>query len=157
VTFSAHFDPATARLALAGDCRMTDAPVLVQALDALRAAMPGTLRVDVGGRLDIGPSWLLHGLVADLRAAGAQVELTGRAPEHLAYLDELAAREAGTMPEPPRETLVTRLAAFGASLRLRFRSWYEELVFGGMVLASAAAAWHSPCTRPACRRSRWWR
>ena len=80
---------------------------------------------------------------ADLRAAGALVELTGRAPEHLAYLDELAAREAGRMPEPPRQTLVTRLAAFGASLRLRLRSWYEELVFGGMVLASAAAAWHS--------------
>ena len=143
VTFSAHFDAATARLALAGDCRMTDAQVLEQALDAVRAATPRTLRVEVGGRLDIGPSWLLRGLVADLRAAGSLVELTGREPEHLAYLDDLAAREAGTMPEPPRETLVTRLATIGESLRLRLRSWYEELVFGGMVLAAAAAAWHS--------------
>jgi phospholipid/cholesterol/gamma-HCH transport system permease protein len=143
VTFSAHFDPATARLALAGDCRMTDAQHLEQALAAVRAAVPRNLRVDVGGRLDIGPSWLLRGLVADLRAAGSQVELTGRAPEHLAYLDDLAARDAGAMPEPPRETLATRLAAFGAGLRLRFRSWYEELVFGGMVIASAAAAWRS--------------
>jgi phospholipid/cholesterol/gamma-HCH transport system permease protein len=143
VTFSAHFDQATARLALAGDCRMTDAQLLEQALAAVRAAVPRNLHVDVGGRLDIGPSWLLRGLVADLRAAGSQVELTGRAPEHLAYLDDLAARDAGAMPEPPRETLVTRLAAFGVGLRLRFRSWYEELVFGGMVIASAAAAWRS--------------
>ena len=122
---------------------MTDAPVLEQALAAVRSARPRNLHVDIGGRLDIGPSWLLHGLVADLRAAGTLVELTGREPEHLAYLDDLAARDAGTMPEPAPETLVTRLAAFGASLRLRLRSWYEELVFGGMVLASAAAAWHS--------------
>jgi phospholipid/cholesterol/gamma-HCH transport system permease protein len=143
VTFSAHFETATATLALAGDCRMTDAQALELALEAVRAAMPRTLRVDVGGRLDIGPSWLLHRLVAELRAAGTQVELRGRESEHLAYLDDLAARDAGTMPEPPRETLVTRLAAFGASLRLRLRSWYEELVFGGMVLASAAVAWHS--------------
>src|SRR5512137_2303634 len=56
VTFSAHFDPATARLALAGDCRMTDAQLLEQELAAVRAAAPRNLHVDVGGRLDIGPS-----------------------------------------------------------------------------------------------------
>ena len=71
MTFSAQYDPAAARLVLTGDCRMEDAAALEQALAAARAAVPPVVRVDIGGTLDIGPSWLLRGWLADLRAAGA--------------------------------------------------------------------------------------
>jgi len=143
VTFSAQFDPATARLVLAGDCHMEEASELAHALAAVRVAVPAAVAIDIGGALGIGPTWLLRCLIADLRAAGARVELTGRAADHLAYLDELGARDAGAMPQPQAASLATRLAAFGAGLRRRVRSGFESLVFGGRLLASAAVAWHS--------------
>jgi phospholipid/cholesterol/gamma-HCH transport system permease protein len=143
VTFSAQFDPATARLVLTGDCRMAEAPALAQALAVARAAAPPAVTIDIGGAMGIGPSWLLHGFIAERRAAGARVEITGRAPAHLAYLEEIGGRDEGDMPAPQRATVVTRLAALGAGLRLRVRSWFEALVFGGQLLASAAAAWRS--------------
>jgi phospholipid/cholesterol/gamma-HCH transport system permease protein len=142
-TFSAQFDPAAARLALGGDCRMGDAPELVRALAEARSAAPAVLRVEIGGALDIGPTWLLRACVADLRAAGRQVDLAGRVPEHLKFLDEVAARDFGSLPEPGRTALAQRFAAFGAGLRRRLGSWYESLVFGGRLLESAATAWRS--------------
>jgi phospholipid/cholesterol/gamma-HCH transport system permease protein len=143
VTFTAHFDPSAARLVLAGDCRMGDAPALVRALAAARTAVPESLQVEVGGTLDIGPSWLLRGLVADLRGLGKQVELTGRVSEHLRFLDEIAGRDLGTLPGPTPVTLADRYTAFGGALRRRVGSWYEALVFGGRLLESAGVAWRS--------------
>jgi phospholipid/cholesterol/gamma-HCH transport system permease protein len=143
VTFSAQFDPAASRLVLQGDCRMDDSPQLARALDAARAAAPATLVVDVGGALDIGPSWLLRCLLADLRAIGTRVELAGRPPGHFAYLDEIAARDAGAYPRPQPKTLAARLGALDARLRVRMRGWYEALVFGGRVVTGAAVAWRS--------------
>jgi phospholipid/cholesterol/gamma-HCH transport system permease protein len=143
VTFSAQFDPAASRLVLQGDCRMDDAPQLAQAIDAARAAAPTALVVDVGGRLDMGPTWLLRCFLAELRAAGTGVGLEGRAPDHFAYLDEIAARDAGAYPLPQPETLAARLAALDARLRRRAGSWYESLVFGGRVITGAAVAWRS--------------
>jgi phospholipid/cholesterol/gamma-HCH transport system permease protein len=143
VTFSAQFDPATSRLVLQGDCRMDDSPQLARALDGARAAAPASLVVDIGGALDIGPSWLLRCLLADLRATGTRVELAGRPPGHFAYLDEIAARDAGAYPRPQPETLAARLAALDARLRRRVGGWYESLVFGGRVVTGAAVAWRS--------------
>jgi phospholipid/cholesterol/gamma-HCH transport system permease protein len=143
VTFSAQFDPAAARLVLQGDCRMDDVPRLAQALDAARAAAPAAIVVDIGGALDIGPTWLLRCLLADLRATGARVELAGRAPGHFAYLDELGARDVGALPAPQPLTPIARLAALGAGLQRRVSGWYEALVFGGHVVTGAAVAWRS--------------
>jgi phospholipid/cholesterol/gamma-HCH transport system permease protein len=143
VTFSAQFDPAASRLVLQGDCRMDDAPQLARALDAARAAAPATLVVDVGGVLDIGPSWLLRCFLAELRTTGTGVGLEGRTPGHFAYLDEIAARDAGAYPRPQPATLPARLAALDARLRRRVAGWYESLVFGGRVVTGAAVAWRS--------------
>jgi len=143
VTFSAHFDPAAARLVLEGDCRMGDAPELVRALGAARVAMPDSVQVDIGGTLDLGPSWLLRAFVADLRAAGKRVDLGGRVPEHLRYLDEIAARDVGVLPGAERPSIAERFAAFGGALRQRVDSWYDALVFGGRLLESAGVAWRS--------------
>jgi phospholipid/cholesterol/gamma-HCH transport system permease protein len=143
VTFSAHFDRSTAQLALTGDCRMDDVPELARALEVVQEAAPAVLRLHVAGALDIGPAWLLHGAVARLRAGGARVEFEGRPPDHFTYLDELVARDAGTLPAPPVESLTARLAVLGRHLRQGGRNGFEALVFGGRLLASAASAWRS--------------
>ncbi len=122
---------------------MADAPVLAGALAAVRSVRPEMLRVEIGGTLDLGPSWLLRALVLDLRGAGKQVELGGRVPEHLRFLDEVAARDVGALPASARATLADRFAAFGGALRRRVAGWYEALVFGGRLLESAGTAWRS--------------
>lgn len=143
MSFSAQFDPSAARLVLAGDCDMGDAPVLAAALAALRAAAPGSLRVEIDGSLGLGPTWLLRAVVLELRAAGKQVELGGRVPEHLRFLDAIAARDVGVLPGPMQETFADRFAAFGRAVRQRVASWFEALVFGGRLLESAGTAWRS--------------
>jgi len=143
MTFSAHFDPVAARLVLSGDCRMGDAPELARALDATRAAAPASVAVEHAGAMDIGPSWLLRDFIAERRAAGAVVELVGEAPEHLAFLDELAGRDAGAFPGPERSSLAARLTSLGLSLRRHVESGYEALVFGGRFLAAVSVAWRS--------------
>jgi len=141
VNFSAKFDPSAARLVLAGDCGMADAPVLARGLAAVRSAVPESLRVQIDGTLDIGPSWLLRALVVDLRGAGKVVELEGHVPEHLRFLDEIADRDVGMLPGAGGVTFADRFASFGAALRRRVAGWYEALVFGGRLLESAATAW----------------
>ena len=122
---------------------MGDAPLLAAALAAVRSAVPATLRVEIGGTLGLGPSWLLRALVLDLRGAGTQVQLDGRVPEHLGFLDEIAVRDVGSLPAQAQATLADRFAEFGAALRRRVAGWYEALVFGGRLLESAGTAWRS--------------
>jgi phospholipid/cholesterol/gamma-HCH transport system permease protein len=122
---------------------MRDAPVLAAALSVVRGAVPETLRVEIGGTLGLGPSWLVRALVLDLRGAGKHVELGGIVPEHLRFLDEIAARDLGSLPEPGESTFADRFVAFGAALRRRVTGWYEALVFGGRLLESAGTAWRS--------------
>jgi phospholipid/cholesterol/gamma-HCH transport system permease protein len=143
--FTAQYHRAAARLELAGEAAMADAPELARALGDLRAAPPAELRVDLARAVlrDIGPAWLLHDAIAGLRAAGVRVELDGAPPEHFAYFDELRAREAGTLASPSAPSLLDRLAGFGRGLEARWRSWLEALVFGGRLIASAAFAWRS--------------
>jgi phospholipid/cholesterol/gamma-HCH transport system permease protein len=143
--FTAQYHRAAARLELAGEAAMADAPELARALGELRAAPPAELRVDLARAelRDIGPAWLLHDAIAGLRDAGVRVELDGAPPEHFAYFDELRAREAGTLSPPSRPSLLDRLAGFGRGLEERWRSWFEALVYGGRLIASAALAWRS--------------
>jgi phospholipid/cholesterol/gamma-HCH transport system permease protein len=143
--FTARYHQAEARLELAGEAAMDDSPELVRALRELRTAPPAALRIDLARAelRDIGPAWLLHDEIARLRDAGASVELDGAPPEHFAYFDELRAREAGTLPTPSSPSLMDRLAGFGQGLQERGRSWFEALVFGGRLIASAALAWRS--------------
>ena len=143
VSFSAHFDRPAARLVLSGDCGMGDVPRLARALEAVRATPPDTLDVEVSGALDIGPSWLLRGLVAELQDAGKRVEFVGREPGHRQFLEEIAARDVGALPAPARVGIGDRLVEFGAALRRRVDGWYEALVFGGRLLEASAAAWRS--------------
>jgi phospholipid/cholesterol/gamma-HCH transport system permease protein len=143
VTFSAQFDPAAARLELTGDCRMADLPGLMRALGSIRDAAPSVLHVEVAGALDIGAAWLLRGVLAELRTAGARVEFEGRAPDHFDYLDELASRDAGTPPALRQASWTTRLVSLGRGIEERGRAWFAALVFGGQLLASAAVAWRS--------------
>ena len=143
--FTARYDRAAGRLELAGEAAMEDAPALARALRELRAAPPASLQVDLAraGLRDIGPAWLLHEAIAALRASGVNVELDGAPPRHFAYFDELRAREAGALAPPSAPSLMDRLTDFGRSLEERGRSWFEALVFGGRLIASAALAWRS--------------
>ena len=101
--FSAEYDPGSGRLVLAGACPMASAPLLARELERLRTVAPGSLQIDLfaAGDLDIGPAWLLHGAVNDLRAAGSRVDLQGPAPRHFAYFTELEAQGGGTLPAAP--------------------------------------------------------
>ena len=142
--FSAEYDPSAGRLALTGACPMASAPVLARELERLRTVAPGSLQIDLSaaGDLDIGPAWLLHGAVNDLRAAGSRVELHGPQPRHFAYFAELEA-QGGALPVAPAASLGAWLTAVGRRLADHGQSTYESLVFGGRLLASAATAWRS--------------
>jgi phospholipid/cholesterol/gamma-HCH transport system permease protein len=124
---------------------MASAPVLARELERLRTVAPGSLQIDLSaaGDLDIGPAWLLHGVVNDLRAAGSQVELHGPQPRHFAYFAELEAQGGGALPVAPPASLRAWLTAAGRRLADHGQSTYESLVFGGRLLASAATAWRS--------------
>jgi len=143
--FAAEFDPGAVRLTLAGSCPMASVPALVRELARVRTAAPAALQIDLSaaGGFDIGPAWLLHGAVADLRAAGSRVVLDGPEPRHFAYFGELAAQGGDAPPAAEAGSLASWLAERGRRMGTRGRNWYEALVFGGRLLASAGTAWRS--------------
>jgi phospholipid/cholesterol/gamma-HCH transport system permease protein len=143
--FTAGFDAAAGRLELRGDCTMAEAATLEQALARLRAAPPGPLLVDASaaGAFDIGPAWLLRRALAELRAAGRQVDFAGPEPAHFTYFAGIEARESGSMPVARRPSVEARLAAAGRRLAGHGEAAFAALVFGGRLLASAAVAWRS--------------
>jgi phospholipid/cholesterol/gamma-HCH transport system permease protein len=124
---------------------MEDVAALVRRLDELRASPPPKLRVALERAVlrDIGPAWLLHRGLADLRARGVTIELEGPPPEHFPYFDELLTKEAGEWTPLAAPGFEQRLAAGWRSLAVRLRSWYEAFVYGGRLIESAAVAWHS--------------
>jgi phospholipid/cholesterol/gamma-HCH transport system permease protein len=141
--FVAEADAAAGRLRLAGDCRMADLPQLVGALDALRAAAPPRLQVDVteAREFDLGPAWLLRCALEDLRAKGETATLIGPQPEHFPFFDEL--------PQPAADTATataesdSRFLRFGRAIELRLGNTITSLGFGGRTLVTAATAWTS--------------
>jgi len=143
--FTAQYDRVAGRLELSGEARMEDAPAMARVLGELRGSPPAELQIDLARveLRDIGPAWLLYDAIADLRAAGVRVGLDGAVPEHFAYFDALRAREAGSWARAAAPSVMERLAEFGRSLEERGRSWYEALVYGGRLIASASIAWHS--------------
>lgn len=143
--FEASFDADTQRLAVAGRCRMTDAPRLTAALDGVRATTGGALVVDLraAGGFDIGPAWLLHRCLADARARGVEVSVAGDLPAHFRFLDELLAREAPPAAAAGQPDQPAPLAVLGRRLAARAQNGYEALVFGGRVVATAGRAWTS--------------
>ena len=76
-------------------------------------------------------------------AAGSRVDLLGPEPRHFAYFAELEAQGGGALPAAPAASLGAWLTAAGRRLAAHGQSTYESLVFGGRLLASAAAAWRS--------------
>ena len=143
--FQATLSDARDRLRIAGDCRMTDAPALDAMLRTLREASPASVVIDLtqAGDLDIGPSWLLHCAVEDLRGRGTGIELEGPPPEHFAYLDGLAAASDAPTAAAARGWPMRWLVGLGMRIEERWHSWYEALDFGGRVLATAATRWTS--------------
>jgi len=143
--FQATLSDARDRLRIAGDCRMADAPVLDAMLRALRETRPASVVIDLtrAGDLDIGPSWLLHRTIADLRGGGAGVELEGPPPEHFAFLDGLAAASDAPAPAAARRGPMRWLVDVGMRMEKRWHSWYEALDFGGRVLVTAVTRWTS--------------
>jgi phospholipid/cholesterol/gamma-HCH transport system permease protein len=138
--FDARVDAAQALLTLTGDCRSTDLDELESALVEWNAA--GARSIDFGGAgsFDIGPAWVVKRAIAD---AGSSPEIRGAPPSHFAYLDELldgASARTEDTPPPPRVPALVRL---GKSIEARGQAWYEELTYGGQLLATAGTAWRS--------------
>jgi phospholipid/cholesterol/gamma-HCH transport system permease protein len=132
------------RLRIAGACGMGDVPALDAALRAIpKDAKALALDLTGAGTFDIGPAWLLHRALAELRASGTEVTVEGAPPEHFGYLDGLAASGFGAAADSPA-TLpwpLVRLAHLGRKLEARAVSWFEALSFGGRVVISAATHW----------------
>ena len=140
MAFVAESDPAGGRLRLAGDCRMSDAPVLARTLENSRAGAPAQLRVDLtqAGEFDIGPAWLLYRALAELRARGTRTTVEGPLPGHFSFFEELESEEAAAAP--PAAGTDGWLVRFGGALATRAQSWFDSLAFGGRTLATAAAS-----------------
>ena len=139
--FDARVDTAQAHLTLTGDCRATDIEALESALGAWGAAGARSLDLSGAGNFDIGPAWILKRAMAD---AGAAPALSGAPPAHFTYLDELldgaSARTAAVASLPAQPPALVRL---GRLIDERLHSWYEELTYGGQLLATAGTAWRS--------------
>ncbi|MFO1393820.1 MAG: ABC transporter permease [Steroidobacteraceae bacterium] len=143
MTIQALLGEARERLSIMGDCGIADVPELASRLDAIGEAAPARLTVDFtrAGAFDIGPAWLLHEAISGLRARGAEVTLEGTPPVHFAYLDGLAASDAGAPPAAPDTGLLPWLAGRGRDLEVRATGWYAALTFGGEVIVTAGSRW----------------
>jgi phospholipid/cholesterol/gamma-HCH transport system permease protein len=139
--FTARVDREAGRLALAGDCRMADVAQLEAALAEWRAAGARELDLRQARSFDIGPAWQLRRALAE--GGLAEPAVLGSLPSHFAYLDETLAQQPPAPASPVAGTQGTWLARFGLALEERFRSWYEALTYGGLLLATAATAWRS--------------
>jgi phospholipid/cholesterol/gamma-HCH transport system permease protein len=139
--FHARVDAAAGQLTLAGDCRATELAVLEQALRQWREAGARSVDLTRAGEFDIGPAWLLRRAFADAPSAPA---IDGALPGHFGYLDELlAGAGAGTAVGADPVPDASRLVQLGRALEARGQSWYEALIFGGKLLATAGVAWRS--------------
>jgi phospholipid/cholesterol/gamma-HCH transport system permease protein len=143
--FQTNYSEAERRLRLAGDCRMADTVALERLLARLRTARGKSLTVDLGaaGDLDIGPAWLLHQALADLRAAGTTVTLEGSPPEHFPFLDQMLAGESDAGRSAGVPAGDSRLVALGKAIVGSVSGGFAELAFGGKLLVTAATAWTS--------------
>ena len=143
MNFQATLSDACDRLRLAGDCRMGDVTELESRLRALDGAAPPALAVDFtgAGAFDLGPAWLLHRTLAGLGARGTRVSVEGEPPGHFAYLDGLAAAESPAEVARSSSATMRWLADVGQGLEVRARTWYEALIFGGRLMATAGTRW----------------
>jgi len=143
VNFQAILSDTCDRLRLAGDCRMDDVRELESRLRALCDAAPSALSVDLtgAGAFDIGPAWLVHRAIAELRARGTSVTVEGAAPGHFSYLDGLVAGEAPAEPVPADRGALRWLVDLGQQLETRGKTWYEALIFGGRLIYTAGTRW----------------
>jgi phospholipid/cholesterol/gamma-HCH transport system permease protein len=138
--FNARVDATEALLTLTGDCRAADLDALESALAEWGAAGARCIDFRGAGAFDIGPAWIAKRAVAD---AGPATQVLGPTPGHFAYLDELldgASARTGDVPPPPRVSPLVRL---GQAIEARGHAWYEELTYGGQLLATAGTAWRS--------------
>jgi phospholipid/cholesterol/gamma-HCH transport system permease protein len=142
--FRTEIDAGPGVLRLAGDCRAADLGALEAALATWQRAGAKVLDLTAAGEFEIGASWLLKQvLIAENPATGTRPEIRGTAPAHFDYLEELLAVEDPghhvTPPPRPRPWL----ARFGHALEERFHSWYQALVYGGELIATAGVAWRT--------------
>lgn len=138
-----NVEPSGTRLAIAGDCRMSDVAALDAALRALLGSPPASLTVDFGssGAFDIGPAWLLHRAMRALEGRGTRVVVSGPLPSPFEYLERLPP-ESGTPPAPAvGPALVRHLAPLGRRIEERAAAGWESLLFGGRLLDTASRAW----------------
>ena len=96
--FQAQCDETRHGLRLTGDCRMTDAATLDRELARWRSSAGAEAVLDLAGsgEFDIGPAWLLHRALADLRAAGASVRIEGTGPGPFPVPGRVAGARAAT-------------------------------------------------------------
>jgi phospholipid/cholesterol/gamma-HCH transport system permease protein len=139
-------EQSSTRLAVAGDCRMSDVPALDATLRALVASPPASLRVEFGaaGAFDIGPAWLLRRALADLERRGTRIVVDGPLPSHFDYLDRLPADGVAAAPATSANPVVRQLAGLGRSIEERAGNWYESFLFGGRLLDTAGRKWRHP-------------
>jgi phospholipid/cholesterol/gamma-HCH transport system permease protein len=139
--FQARVDAAAGQLTLAGACRATELAALEQALQQWSAAGARSLDLTGAGAFDIGPAWLLRRALADAPSAPT---VSGELPAHFGYLEELLdGAGAGTPAAAEQASGNPPLVRLGRALELRGQSWYEALVYGGKLLATASVAWRS--------------
>ena len=143
--FQAQCDDTRRTLRLTGDCRMTDAATLDRELARWRSSrgVEAVLDLAGGGEFDIGPAWLLHRALADLRGAGASVRIQGPVPGHFRFLDELLVREQAPAAAATSAAHEPPLVTLGKSIAGHASSASAALAFGGRSLETAAAAWTS--------------
>jgi phospholipid/cholesterol/gamma-HCH transport system permease protein len=102
----------------------------------------GRIRVECAGvtAMDLSGAWLLRTRLERARAAGAQVEFVGAAPEHLPFIEDMTTHPpAEPAPEEP-PSLLGLMAWIGREFFQQMRQLRAGLEFVGRIAVTAARA-----------------
>ncbi len=135
VEAAAFAQPTSQDLALSGRWTARGVGAIAEQLDSLRGSSSQPLVADGGGieALDTAGAWVLHKLLARLRAEGVDVSLSGLRPQFAKLLDVVAQHvgDLAGQPAPPVSARPTVLEHIGRGAEAAFQQAVALLAFVG--------------------------
>jgi phospholipid/cholesterol/gamma-HCH transport system permease protein len=134
-------------LRLRGAWRIENVAEIEAALRDVESIGRARVQVDCTGieAMDLSGAWLLQKRVEEARAAGADVELVGKIPEHFAFIRDVIERgaEGEPPPEPPARSLHDAIVWLGRTSVLQAKQARQVVKFVGRMAVTGMRALRS--------------
>jgi phospholipid/cholesterol/gamma-HCH transport system permease protein len=134
-------------LRLRGSWRIDNVAQLEAALAGIESTARGRIVVDCSGveAIDLSGAWLLQRRIEAAQAAGADVELAGKVPEHFAFIREMIERGAAGDPIPATtgRSLHDAIVWIGRASVLQAKQARQALIFVGRMAVTGMLALRS--------------